>query len=199
MSEPTSSSISVHDLRVIGVIAASHGLQGTFKVVPLSDFPERYDALTRVYFVRGDEVLCECTVKRTKLSGGGVLLTTKEITTRTEADTFRGVEVCVPESERWTLPDGVFYISDLIGYRGISSTGILIGELISVQAGAQDVLEFSGSGHDFLVPFVSEWVGRVDSAARTIEILNWEQLVEAEVIGTDSDAKFDFIPESGDH
>jgi 16S rRNA processing protein RimM len=176
---------------VIGVVAASHGLQGTLKLLPLSDFAERYEGLQRVYLVRGDAVLCKCTVKRAKWSGASVLLTTREITTRTEADDYRGVEVCVPESERWPLPPDVYYVSDLIGYRGVSVEGVLLGELTSVQQGAQDVLEFSGAAGELMVPFVGEWVGRVDTVAKTIEILNWERLLNPDVLEDSAD--------SGDH
>lgn len=180
-------SVSVDDLRVIGIVAASHGLQGTLKLVPLSDFAERYEGLQRVFLCREREVLCECKVKRAKWAGASVLLTTKEISTRTEADGFRGAEVAVLEAERWPLPKDAYYVSDLLGFRGVGANGQLLGELTAIQGGAQDVLEFSGAMGELLVPFVAEWVGKVDTAARTIEILHVERLLSPEALEGSAD------------
>ena len=48
--------MSPEDVRAIGVIVGAHGLQGTFKLASLSDFPERFEALRTVYLLRGETV-----------------------------------------------------------------------------------------------------------------------------------------------
>jgi 16S rRNA processing protein RimM len=169
------------DLRTIGMVIGAHGLQGTLKVNPLSDFPERYATLESVYLMRGDSVV-ELRVKQTRWSNQHVLISLIDLTTRDEAETMIGAEVCVPLSESWKLPDGIYYATDLIGFAGIADDGTELGVLKDIHSGAQDLLAFVGLGKELLVPFVSEWVGRVDLQARTIEILHWQRLVEGEEI-----------------
>ncbi|HEY3294391.1 MAG TPA: ribosome maturation factor RimM [bacterium] len=170
------------DLRTVGVIVGAHGLQGTFKLEPLSDFPERFEALRTVYLLRGETVLAQCTVKNLRWANALLLLTLREIRTRDEADQLRGVEVCVPDTETWTLPEDVYYTTDIIGYMGVAEDGTVLGTLKDIQAGAQDILQFEKDGDELLVPFVKEWVGTVNTEKRTIEILNWRQLASSEVI-----------------
>lgn len=170
------------DLRAVGVIVGAHGLQGTFKLDPLSDFPERFDALQTVYLLRGETVLAQCRVKNIRWANALLLVTLREIRTREEAAELRGVELCVPDSEAWRLPANVYYTSDLLGFTGIAEDGTLLGVLRDVQSGAQDILQFEKDGEELLVPFVNEWVGHVDLIRRTIEILNWRRLSDSETI-----------------
>ncbi len=167
------------ELRTIGVIVGEHGLQGTLRVTPLSDFPERYADLQHVFLMREDVVLGEYRVKRVKWMKNQLLLTLREITKREAAELLRGVELCVRETEKWALPDDVFYVSELIGFSAVSENRV-IGTLTSVLEGAQDTLVITTPSGELLIPFVHEWVGTVDTAARTIEVLNWRRLTNAE-------------------
>ena len=172
-----------HDLRTIGVVIGAHGLQGALSVTPLSDFPERYAALQTVYLAREDVVLLEGTVKRVRWAAGHVNIALHEITSRTAAEELKGAELCVAESDAWPLPHDTYFVGDLIGFRGVDEQGAHVGTLVEVSKGAQDVLQFDCPGRDaLLVPFVQQWVGRVDVQARTIEILNWRSLVDPEAV-----------------
>lgn len=173
------------NLRAVGIVVGEHGLQGTLKVAPLCDFPERFEALRTVFFTRGDAAPVKHQVKRTRWSAGCVLLSICEITDREQARQLRGMEVCVTDAETWKLPADVYYISDLLGFRGITADGAEIGVLTAVYPGSQDILGFDRDGTELLVPFVGHWVGRVDTQARTIEILNWQRLAEPETVESD--------------
>ena len=180
--------MSPEDVRAIGVIVGAHGLQGTFKLASLSDFPERFEALRTVYLLRGETVLAQCTIKSIRWASAQLLVTLREIRTREEAERLSGAELCVEESETWELPKDVFYSSDILGFSGIAEDGTALGELTEIHSGAQDILQFEKDGHELLVPFVSEWVGGVDVQKRTIEILNWRRLIDAENIEPSPDS-----------
>ena len=191
-ADTSAAGVSPEDLRTIGIVAGVHGLQGTLRIASLSDFPERFAALRDVYLKREELVLGVYQVKRVKWLKEHVLLTLREITTRDAAELLRGAELCVPESETWPLPENVFYVSELIGYRVIGDDGTAIGELTSVLEGAQDTLIVTTpGGTEMLVPFVHEWVGEVNAEQRTIQVLNWRRLTESEEIPSS--------PEDNDH
>jgi 16S rRNA processing protein RimM len=170
------------DLRTIGVITGVHGLQGTLRVAPLSDFPERFAALHTVYLQRDETVLGTYQVKRVKWLQAQLLVTLREITKREAAELLRGAELCVLDSETWPLPENVFYVSELIGYAAIAEDGAEIGRLTDVIEGAQDTLIVTMAQGELLVPFVHAWVGEVNSQRRTIQILNWRRLAESDEI-----------------
>jgi 16S rRNA processing protein RimM len=174
--------MSPDELRTIGVVVGAHGLQGALKLKPLSDFPERFLALTRVYLKRADKIVGDAHVKRVRLAATHIHLTLHEVTTRQDAEALTGVEVCVPESETWPLPENVYYVSDLVGFAAIGEDGTKIGVLRGVLSGPQAIFEIVQGGREFLVPFVDDWVGTIDLANHSIEILNWRRLFSAESI-----------------
>jgi 16S rRNA processing protein RimM len=171
------------DLRTIGIVAGAHGLQGTLRVDPLSDFPERYAAVSVVYLRRGEAPPVQYHIKQVRWRGAQLLVSLREVKNRSEAESHRGAELCVAESDTWKLPADVYYETDLIGFAAVDEQGARIGVLKGVLHAAQDILEIEGEEvGSLLVPFVAEWVGRVDSDARTIEIRDWKRLAQPESV-----------------
>lgn len=167
---------------VIGIVVGSHGLQGTLKVDPRTDFPERYEVLKTCWLCRGDDEPRKVSIKRCKFGPRGILLTLEGIKTRDDADKLRGATIEIPMSERWALPEDSFYISDLIGCQAVDETGKVIGVVEQVLRGNQDILVIQSSGGEVMVPFVDAWVGKIDISASTVEIKRSQELFAAEEI-----------------
>ncbi len=167
---------------VIGIVVGSHGLQGTLKIDPRTDFPERYEVLKTCWLCRGQDEPREVNIKRCKFGPRGILLTLEGIKTRDEADTMRGATIEIPMSERWTLPENSFYISDLMGCQAVDESGKVIGTVDQVLRGSQDILVIQSQSGEFLVPFVNEWVGHTDVSVRTVVIKRSSELYTAEEI-----------------
>jgi 16S rRNA processing protein RimM len=90
------------------------------------------------------------------------------------------VELCVSDEESWPLPEETYYIADIIGFQVFGDDDTALGTLQNVIRGSQDVLQVDGSFGELLIPFVEEWVGEVDTQARTIFIRNWRKLIDTE-------------------
>jgi len=179
--------VDAPELRTVGVVVGAHGLDGTLRITPLSDFPERFHALDSVFLRKKGESPHPDRVKRVRWSGACVLITVRGVTNREDAQTWRGAELCVREQDRWELPPDVYYVTDLLGFTVVGQDGARIGMLRDVISGAQDILEIEREGAEsLLVPFVRRWVGRVDERTRTIEILNWRDLTTPEIVESDS-------------
>lgn len=171
-----------HDLVLIGAVVASHGLQGTVRVEPLTDFPERFLSLKTCFLRTRDDQLTSVTIKRCKLAPNGALITFDGIRTREAADLLRGATLEIPMSERWGLPENAFYISDMIGCDAFDEAGNRVGTLTDVLRGAQDILTLQTAQGEILVPFVNEWVGDVNLEQKRIVIRRFNELVSAEEI-----------------
>ncbi|MBU0508532.1 ribosome maturation factor RimM [bacterium] len=180
------------DLRTIGVVVGAHGLRGTLKIFPLSDFPERFEALHTALLCKADDPPQSVRITRVRRAQGCILIDLDEVRNREAVLNLVGAELCVREEDSWELPPDVFYLTDLLGFTGIGENGERIGVLRNVIRGAQDILEFEREdGGELLVPFVHRWVGRAKVSERTIEILNWRDLIEPDIIEPDPDSDDD--------
>lgn len=98
-----------------------------------------------------------------------------------EAEALRGAEVQVPQDERFALPEGEYYHSDLIGCRVFDRRG---GREIGVvedflDAGGNGLLRvMDGRGREVLIPFRKQICVSIDLAAKRIEIDPPDGLVE---------------------
>lgn len=167
---------------VIGRVVASHGLQGTLKIEPLTEFPERFAAVKTCVLVKADGEELVVRFKRCKPTGSVLLVNVDAVKTRDEADIWRGATLEIPIVERWQLPEDWFYVSDLVGCRAIDESGKQIGVVDQVIRSSQDILVIKSSAQELLVPFVNEWVGRTDVVERVVEIKRATELLGAEEI-----------------
>lgn len=173
--------MSEQELRTIGVIVAPHGLQGSVRVDPLSDFPERYLRLKNCLLRRKDSSIEKLAISRVQLATRQILVTFEKVCTREDAEILRGCEICVPDEESWTLPEDTYYISDIVGYKAIAEDGQTIGHLAEVIRGAQDIFRIQYQDGEILVPFVEAWVGEINTEAGTIVVRNWQALANPDI------------------
>jgi 16S rRNA processing protein RimM len=152
-----------NDLVTIGRIAGTHGYKGTVKVVPLTDFPERFQSLQQVYLNHAGvvrPVVVESAVPQNKM----VLVTLRGLESKEDALTFRGALLMVEEKDVYPLPDGVYYHFQLVGLQVIDSQHGELGKLAEVmETGANDVyLVRSPEYGEILIPAIGEVIQSVD-------------------------------------
>ena len=152
-----------NDLVTIGRIAGTHGYKGTVKVVPLTDFPERFQSLQQVYLNHAGvvrPVVVESAVPQNKM----VLVTLRGLESKEDALTFRGALLMVEEKDVYPLPDGVYYHFQLVGLQVIDSQHGELGKLAEVmETGANDVyLVQSPEYGEILIPAIGEVIQSVD-------------------------------------
>ncbi|BDG60600.1 ribosome maturation factor RimM [Caldinitratiruptor microaerophilus] len=154
----------------IGQIVAPQGLRGAVRVYPLTDFPERWPALREVYV--GDEPR----PRRCRFVGfvraGMPVLELEGVHDRSAAETLRGRELRVDAAALHPLPEDTFYVFQLVGMVAEDPEGTRLGRVEAVEpAPAADVLVIRlEAGHRARVPFVRQFVERVDPAAGRVVI-----------------------------
>jgi 16S rRNA processing protein RimM len=161
---------------LIGRILRPHGVHGELRIEPLTDFPERFEGLERVYvdLPTGGRWW---TIDGVRPAKDGILLHFEGIDTPEAVTLLRGGRLLLPRSEAVALPADVYYIDDLKGLRAEDEAGTFLGKVREVYAAAQDVLEIrTTDGKDVMVPLVKQWVPVVDIAAGKVVIANWTAL-----------------------
>ncbi len=158
-----------NDWVVMGRIAAPFGVKGWVKVQPFCEDPDTLAELESWRIGRGathkayvvEAVQDHANAMVAKLAG---------IDDRDAAYALRGQEISMARSELPPPEENEYYWSDLIGLTAINREGIELGKVDSLmETGAQDVLVIKGA-REHLVPFIAQFVGKVDLAGGTIEV-----------------------------
>lgn len=153
------------DLIRIGQITGPHGVRGDVRVHPLTDFPERFVTLRRALLgpeARPVGVRFRGSVRNL------VILSLEGVTDRNQAEALRWQYLMVPRSEVHPLPEGHYYIFDLIGLDVVDPEGRPLGKLVDVDRNCPVhdlyVVE-TAPGKRHMVPAVREFVRDIDLAA----------------------------------
>lgn len=171
--------IAVRDLVAVGSIVKAFGIKGDVIIEPLTDMPERFRSLRRVYLAseasatgsaESEPVTTEMTA--IQISPRGIRAAFACAPDRTAAEALVGLLVMIPPEETVALPPGTFFVHQVIGFSAVDEHGAPLGKLRDVlRYPAHDVYVIGREGdQDFLVPAVREFVRNIDAATRTLTI-----------------------------
>lgn len=161
------------ELVAIGEVSAPHGVRGEVRVVPRTDFPERFRGLKRVFVRRSRNAAPEeRKVERTRFHKGFVIVKFEGIDDRDEAEALRRALLQVAPDEVHPLPEGHYYVFEIVGLQVIEEDGREIGVVKDVLfTGANDVYIVQKSdGSELLLPAVEDVVRRIDVDAGRMEV-----------------------------
>jgi 16S rRNA processing protein RimM len=163
----------------VGRVSKSVGIKGELKVVPLTDDPHRFSRLTTVWVGRNEVTSERCTISSVRITGGGIFLKLKEVSSRTDAERKRNCFVFVPEQDASAPAKGSFYIHEVIGMEVSTDRGEALGRV-------RDVLTLPGNDvwvvlcgkREILIPATKEIIVSVDREGRAIVIHPIEGLLQ---------------------
>lgn len=171
-------------MTVIGRICGGHGLEGELRIQPLTDFPERFLEMEhfRVFRSDGTEWGVLHPVCFRFLEGKGLILAkTAEIRDRTSADLLKGTLIKVTPEERVPLPEGYYWIDDLLGMEvRDGATGESLGVVEEVlQTGSNDCyMVRTPEGKLKALPAIREVVHEVNLESKIVVVALMEGLWE---------------------
>ena len=148
-----------NDFITIGVIIAPHGVRGDLRIMPQTDFPERFMHMDACFIVGK-----EYHVSSARFHKQFVLASFKEIPDRNTAELFGKKEIQVRREDLVELPEGRYYIFDIIGLEVQDTKGNVLGTVTDVlQPGANDVYVVSKDGEpDQLFAAIEDVVKDID-------------------------------------
>lgn len=167
------------DKIVIGKIVNVVGLKGEVKVYSYAEEPDRFERLEKI-FLGTEKKNTEYAVAKVRYKGDMVILTLDGVTDRNAAEALKGSMVLMDEADLEELPEGVYYIKDLIGMKVVSDSGVELGTLKDINTNtAQRVYEVARPGKpDILIPGVDEFILDTDMDNRVITVKVIEGLYE---------------------
>ena len=145
---------------MIGQIVKPQGVRGEIKVLPLTDDPERYLDLEYVFLDEKGETQLEVTGAR--IREGFAYITLDGITDRDQVERMRNLFLYIDRANAAPLPEGRYYVADLIGMQVSDDKGNDLGKLVDLmQAGGNDVYEVKGK-RVFRFPAIKKVLKNVD-------------------------------------
>lgn len=157
----TKSLQSVADI-IIGKVGAARGLDGTLRIIPLTDFAERFDNLEKITV--GGQILG---IEEVKHISGQLFMKFKGIDSRESARSLTNKFLTVAREDAAPLNDGEFYTFDIIGcevFDGDKKLGTVTDVL---KTGSNDVFEVDGN---LLIPALKSVVRAIDIDAKKISV-----------------------------
>ena len=158
----------------IGKIVNTHGIKGTLKVQPWADYPEIFEEITRV-FVKNKEYK----INSVSYQKGMVLINLDTLNNLNDAETFKNLVISAERDDFEELPEGVYYVTDLIGCK-VLEDDTLIGVISDVTAtGGVDLYEIKRADNKPLyLPAAKEYIISIDIDKKTIQVKIPEGLLD---------------------
>jgi 16S rRNA processing protein RimM len=161
---------SLDELLLVGQITTPFGVHGQLNLHAITNRPEHLRRVTTVFV---GEKLTPYKLKRAAPHKSSVLiLTLAGIDNREAAETLRGQEVYIRQSDALPLDEDEYYLHDLPGLRVETVDGTTIGTVKEVlETGANEVLiVVRPEGGEALIPMIKDVVKHLDIAGGLIVI-----------------------------
>lgn len=152
----------------------AYGLDGAVKVLPLTDFDDRFDPGAGLMLDGAERK-----VEWSRPGHPGLVVKLKGIDNRSMAELFRGRYLEVSESDVRTLDNGRFYHHQVVGLTVETRSGARLGVIAEVlERPANDVWVSHDAAIEHLIPATRDAVLEVDLDARRVVVADWLVAVE---------------------
>ncbi len=156
---------------LIGKVVNVVGIKGEVKIYNYST-PDRFEHLEHVYLEKKNN-LTEYKIQKARHTGNTSVVLLEGINDRNQAEFLVNSAVYIMEEDLEELPEGIYYIRDLIGCKVIDlETGVEIGVITNVdQSSAQDNYEIKlANGKLTLIPAVKEFIKEIDIKSKQVKV-----------------------------
>lgn len=158
----------------VGTIVGTHGLRGEVRVVSRTDFPElRFKSGSKLLLMApGQTIGREVEVRSSYEHNRVYIVAFQEFTSIDEGAACKGFDLKVYKHQLAELPQGEYFIHDLIGCSVFSEEQNLLGTLTEVLTpGANDVYVVKNeNGSSLLLPAIPDCILKVNVDQKRIDV-----------------------------
>lgn len=129
---------------MVGELVGGHGVRGEVKLRPLTEFPERIPRLKELRVRMPDGAQERYRVLGVRLHQAMYLVRLEGIETRDDADALRGAAVLIDADAATPLPEGRYYVHQLLGLRVLTPDGEELGRISEVIEGRSNDVYVAG-------------------------------------------------------
>lgn len=143
----------------VGKIVNTHGLRGEVKVVPWTDYPEVFEDIETVYIKKKTEYE-RLDIAGLKYQKNNLIVRFSQLKDINEAEKYKNQVLYAERDALGELPEGVYYIADLIGLEVVKEDGEKVGIINDVfNTGSSDIYDVKREGKkNMLIPVIDDVV-----------------------------------------
>jgi len=147
----------------LGQIVNVKGLKGEVKVNSFTDDNTKFERIPKV-FIKQKQTLKEYEIEKVGYAKNQVIIKFKNVNTVEEAETLRNSYIVVDREIFGELPEGVYYIADLIGLDVFTESNEYLGKVDDIfSTGSNDVYVVKDElGKQKLLPGIDEVIKQID-------------------------------------
>ncbi len=147
----------------LGQIVNIKGLKGEVKVNSFTDDNTKFERIPKV-FIKQKDTLKEYEIEKVGYNKNQVIIKFKNINTIEEAEKLRNSYIVIDRETLDPLPEGVYYIADLIGLDVFTETNEYLGKVDDIfSTGSNDVYVVKDElGKQKLLPGIDEVIKVID-------------------------------------
>lgn len=157
----------------MGRVAAPHGVRGAVRVMPLSGDPAALLGYCEWWLQsRAAGAWKPVRIVESRIHSSTIVAVLEGVDGRDAAGTLRGAMIGVPQQALPPLGADELYQANLIGMAVVNRAGERLGSVVEfVESGAHPIVRVAGDGDvDRLIPWIDQYVERVDTAGRQIDV-----------------------------
>ena len=152
------------DKITVGRLGKVRGLEGDLKIIPLTDFENRFDDLKEIFV--GEKLF---QVENVKYISGEIFIKFVGIDSREIAKTLTNKFLKVDKKDVAPLDEGEFYTFDIIGCEVFDGDKFFGTVAEVLKTGSNDVFQVKGES-EILIPALKSVVKKIDIAEKKIFI-----------------------------
>ena len=165
----------------VGKVLDAHGIKGDIYCFVFSGDASWVSKLKEIYL---NEI--KFTIQRVKPFKKGFIANLESVTDRNRAEELKGAEVRVASNIFSSQSGESFYLVELLNYKVKDKVLGVVGSVESFSSnGMQDLFVVTNNGKSYEIPFVKDFVTRIDHDIKVIEMNLPEGLLEINEQGKD--------------
>jgi len=155
---------------VVAQLHRPHGLGGEIEASSLTDFPERLKKGAKLYPSPPVVGVSFLVIERVEQKPQGLYIKFEGIDNRNDVEKLVGHALTIPIEEAAELPEGEFWVHDIIGMEVYTTDGDFIGVVQEVlRTGSNDVYVVTDT-REYLIPAIEDVISEVSLQNRRITI-----------------------------
>lgn len=156
-----------NEILEIGKVVNTHGIRGELKIQPWCDDPMIFDELEYIY-IGGKKY----NITKSRFHKTCEIVAVEGIDNINDAEMLKNKIVTVEREMLGELPEGTYYIADIIGLEVRADDGEVLGRVSQViSTGSNDVYEVEREGKKpLLLPVIDDVVKEVDTDGGVIVV-----------------------------
>lgn len=167
-----------NEILEIGKVVNTHGIRGELKIQPWCDDPAIFDELEYVY-IGGEKY----NITRSRFHKTCEIAAVEGINNINEAELLKNKIVTVEREMLGELPEGTYYIADIIGLEVRNTDGKILGVIDNViSTGSNDVYEVKREDKKpLLLPVIDEVINEVNLSDGYVSVTLIKGLADDEI------------------